>query len=621
MSAVQLHTLSVDLAASLTDTMTNPSPSTPRSWHAVTFPTYAAVRRTITDHSSCTAQMPPETAVKSLPLRSLPSLPPPPLSLSLSTSSSVTPTTGATPTPTITATATPAPAPAPAPAAPTHAPALSTEARAASWRSIDRADDPHRALRPRPRSARHHSSADAALPRPKPTRPTPSPNASFTSTPSISLNSAPIRRRFADREDAPAVDENPVVRAASSMPARAFCARNTRWDDTKRTPTAAGTGAAVASNSGCPINRKLKPCSLNNIGMGAGGMGRVPRSAGGDGEDCPAVNAFVAERQVRTEGPQMFRRVELVRPVATRDRDDSRTDSGPFSDTSFRRGEHRSPPRRLQAPIAVKAKASPASSGVVTSAPSSASSSRESSIGYGRLGAKTGVTSTLPSVGDLVGDDDAPPLGLAGTLGKRGRLTNRLVQRHFVLEGALLSNYRTREDVKPSWQKNIQGAHVIAKERSHQIIVAIGKKRVILYASSGEDTRDWADALGRAAYGGADTEARGYRYGGDVDVDVGVSSTGDRSWSTRLHSSKLAPSSDRSAMDNDWATYSLGLDRSRLDDQRRRQSELRGMRHRELDSNLFKNNRISSNRNAAAFGNANTTSTNLGSHAVHVGSA
>lgn len=52
LSAVQLHTLSVDLAVSLTDTMTESKPAAPQSWHAVTFPTYAAVRRTMTNESA-----------------------------------------------------------------------------------------------------------------------------------------------------------------------------------------------------------------------------------------------------------------------------------------------------------------------------------------------------------------------------------------------------------------------------------------------------------------------------------------------------------------------------------------------------------------------------------------
>lgn len=560
-SAVQLHTLSVDLAASLTNTTTNPSPSTPRSWHAVTFPTYAAVRRTMTDRSPSSTQMAPESAVKSLPLRSLPSVPSNDRILS------------------------------------------STEARASSWRSIDRPYQNQRSLRPRPRSTRHHSSADGALPRPKPTRPRPSPSSSFTSTPSMSMNHPPIRRRFADREDTPTSEDTSVVRAANSMPARAFSSKATRWENSKRTVDS-------STNATVPITRNVRPCSLSHLGAAnaSAGVGRVPRSAGGDGEDCPAANAFVAERQVRTEGPQIFRRVELVRPVASADRDDSRADTRSFTDTSFRRAGHRSPPRILQAPIPVKVKASPTSSGIVTSPASSASSSRESSIGCGRLGAKTGgVTGVMPTVGDLIGDDEAPPLGLAGTLGKRGRLTNRLVQRHFVLEGALLSNYRTREDVKPSWQKNIQGAHVIAKERSHQIIVAIGKKRVILYASSGEDTRDWADALGRAAYGGADADPRACRFGADVDVDVSASSTGDRSWAARLHSSK---NGTERHVGTEWGSYNLGMDRKQDDHLRRRQSELR-MRHH-VESG-FSKNRISSTGLA-------TPNDRIGSQPVHVGS-
>lgn len=515
----------------------------------------------MTDRSACSTQMAPESTVKSLPLRSLPSIP---------SNDRVPP---------------------------------STEARACSWRSIDRPHDTQRLLRPRPRSARHHSSADGALPRPKPTRPRPSPSSSFTSTASMSMNQAPIRRRFADREDTSTSDDTSVVRAANSMPARAFSSRATRWEDTKRS-------IDPSTNSTVGINRNIRPSSLNHIGSGnaGGGMGRVPRSAGGDGEDCPAANAFVAERQVRTEGPQIFRRVELVRPVPSGDRNDSRADNGSFTDTSFRRAGHRSPPRILQAPIPVKVKASPTSSGIVTSPASSASSSRESSIGCGRLGAKTGVTGVLPSVGELIGDDEAPPLGLAGTLGKRGRLTNRLVQRHFVLEGALLSNYRTKEDVKPSWQKNIQGAHVIAKERSHQIIVAIGKKRVILYASNDKDTLNWADALGRAAYGGADVDARGCRFGGDVDVDVSASSTGDRSWAARLHPSKTG--TDRH-VGTEWGSYNLGMDRKQDDHLRRRQSELR-MRH-QVESGFLKN-RIGTTGLA-------TPNTGIGSQPVHVGSA
>lgn len=510
MSAVQLHTLSVDLAASLTDTLTNPTPSTPRSWHAVTFPTYAAVRRTMTDAPpAAAAQVTPEAAVKSLPLRSLP---PPP----------------------------------------------SSEARAHSWRSLDRpsarTNPPQRPLRARsrPRSARHHSATDAsapALPRPKPTRPPPAPAASFTSTASAAGSAHGMRRRFADRQDGSVADDNCLVRAANSMPARAFSARGARWDDGKRPGTAA-------------LNRS--PRTSFTTSRHAAGMGRVPRYAGGDGEDCPAANAFAAERLVRTEGPQLFRRLELPRAgvgvgVASAGRADGRVDVRAYDGAALRRGPHGSAAQRnLQAPIAVKAKVSPSSSGIVASPTSSASSSRESSVGYGRLGMLPAVKTVQPkananpSVADVIGDDAAPPLGLAGTLGKRGRFTHRLVQRHFVLEGTKLSNYRTREDVKPSWQRSIQGAHVITKERSHQIIIAMGKKRVILYAANGEDTRDWADALGRAAYGvSADGDARVFRYGGDVDTDCGTASAGDRSWSTRLHSAKVA--ADRAACtDSDW---------------------------------------------------------------------